>query len=470
MRSRSTLDLGLGVLHLDVLQARLRRKRRPIRMLLLVSALLGVVAMAQPYLSAWWVGEGTLALIAAPSDAQLALDGNPFSGVSMRVLSGTHSLTYRREGYYAATLSVTVTRDQTTTLTLPTLRPRPIVQPIPLPSVGSAWQAAAPDGSGGWRLTATTADARPTPAPYGSGPRDSASPRTLLHLDSVGLTRLAALEAYSAADERTAAEGRSWAAYETRQPVRGGWQEAAGRLTIRWPAGSTVLTPTAPISGLWWAPDGLRLLIAIDHGAGQDLVFWSPSAGSLDAPIVTVPGQIVAVQWHPSGRAAVVLSTRQPSRAASLTPDTPPTWDATLVLAAMRPMESARALRLATPLPAPLALVPLAWQDEALLWITAPGSVWELQRVPFSAALPTRLGPVPAGTVALRADNANRLRLLVQADGMLTLRDWVSGATVLTLDDVPIDAGMSAAWQDNTLLVATEQELWYLTFSPAALR
>jgi hypothetical protein len=124
-------------------------------------------------------------------------------------------------------------------------------------------------------------------------------------------------------------------------------------------------------------------------------------------------------------------------------------------------------LRLAAPPPSALGLVPLAWQDTALLWVTVSGPEWELQRIPFSAALPTRLGPVPAGTLALRVDGA--MKLLVLSEGTLTLRDASSGARILTLDDIPPTPAMSGAWQGEMLLLATEHELWFLTFSAAAL-
>jgi hypothetical protein len=465
MRSRTTLDFGLGVLHLDVLRARLRRRRSPIRALLLVGVLSIATALAWPYVTAQLLGQGTLILLDVPPDADLALDGQPLSSPQSLVLSGAHTLTEQRPGFYGVVLPLTITREQTTKLRLPSLRPRPTVQPVPLPGVGTSWQAATPDGTGGWRLAATAANLRPTPAPYTARAQDLAPRTTLLHLDAVGLTHLAVLEAYVAADERTTAAGTSWAAYESSAAGHAGWLESAGRLTIRWPGGSSVLTPTMPVSGLWWAPNGRQLLVAVQRGGGQDLAIWTVDAPNLPAPIVTVPGQIMAVQWHPTGRAAVVLSTNQAA------PDTPaaPVWDATLLLPAPGSGESTRALRLAAPPPAALGLVPLAWEADALLWVTARGAAWELQRIPFSAALPTRLGAVPTGTLALHLNGDGALRLLVQEGGVLTLRDGASGATLLTLDDLPPTPGLSAAWQDKTLLLGTEQELWELTFSSATL-
>jgi hypothetical protein len=463
MPSHTTLDFGLGVLHLDVLWARLRRRRGLIRALLLVGVLVVAAALAWPSLTARLLGQGTLILLDVPPDAHLTLDGQPLSNHQSRVLSGAHTLTEQRPGFYGAVLPLTITREQTSTLTLPPLRPRPTVQPVPLPGVGASWHSAMPDGSGGWRLTAAAADVRPTPIPYTARAQDVAPHPTLLHLDGLGLTRLGALEAYVAADERTTRAGTSWAAYES-DAVGRGYLESIGRLTIRWPGGSTILTPTAPVSGLWWAPSGQMLLVAVARGGGQDLTIWTPQSSSLTTPIVTVPGQIVAVEWQPGGRAAVVLSTNKASDTSAA-----PVWDATLLLPASGGDESARALRLAPPPPSALGLVPLAWQADALLWVTGGGNAWELLRIPFSAALPTRLGTVPPGTLALHLNNDGAVRLLVQEGGVLTLRDGVSGATLFTLDDLPPTPMLGAAWQDDTLLLGTEQELWELTFSPAAL-
>ncbi len=469
MNEPTTIDFGIGVLHLDVLRARLRRKRSRLLVGLVIAFLLIAILLTRPYFMAQLLGQGTLALTVMPTDATLTLDDQQLSNDAIHLLSGTHTLRYGRPGFYAATLSLVITRGQTTTLALPALRPRPTVQPVPLPGVGAIWQAAAPDGDG-WRLISSAADLRPTPAPYSTGAPEPGPVRTLLRLDALGLTRLAALEAYTAVDERTTAAGTSWAAYEVGAPERAGWQSAAGRLTIRWPSGSTVLTPTAPIGGLWWAPDGQRLLVALERGAGQDLTFWLPGEATLATPIVTIPGRIVSVQWHPSGRSAVVLSTHQLGTGTAPGSETSaPAWEATLLLPATRATESARALRLAAPPSASLGLIPLAWDADALLWVTVREPSWELQRIPFSAALPTRMGAVPAGTLALHLSGDRALRLLVHDGSTLTLCDWANGAIVLTLDDVPPTPGMSGAWQGDTLVLATEHELWYLTFSPAAL-
>jgi hypothetical protein len=76
------------------------------------------------------------------------------------------------------------------------------------------------------------ADVAPTPAARTAG-QSSESPATqLFHLDALGLTRLSALEAYSAADELLTNNGRAWAAWERLQTEL---RRESGHLTIGTP-------------------------------------------------------------------------------------------------------------------------------------------------------------------------------------------------------------------------------------------
>lgn len=468
-RDRPIFDFGVGVLHLDVLRARLRRRQRMLIRLLLCALLVIGIAVARPLLMTWLLGQGTIVITSAPTDVVVTLDGAPASGSSIRALSGQHTLAVQRPGFYAATLPVVVARDQTTALELPRLRPRPIAQLVPLPGVGARWISAAPDALDGWRLATALIEANPTPASFGAPARDPRSDAIQLQLTELGLSRQSSLEAFPAADERVTPRGTSWAAYDTASPGRAGWAEPAAHLSLRWPGGSLVITPTAPINGLWWGPDGQTLVVALQHGAGQDLTIWTPADKALAPPFVTVPGQVVALRWHPKSPAVVVLS-RQPSpRGALASMGAAASWDATLILAPSAARPAPSALRLSTPPPAALGMVPMAWSDDALLWSSTNGSSWDLERVPLSSALPSRLGPLPFGTLALQEVADHTLRLLVLENATLTLRDGATGAILLTLDDVRVTPGMNAAWQGDTLLLGTEQELWRLTFAAGAL-
>src|SRR5262245_9758518 len=115
------IDFGLGVLHLDVLRARLRRRRSLIRG---ITALIGLAFglwIARPLLQ----GQGTLVLLNRPADATLLLDDRPIAAETVAVLSGMHQVEVTRSNAYPIVQNVSISRNQTTTLELPNLRSRP---------------------------------------------------------------------------------------------------------------------------------------------------------------------------------------------------------------------------------------------------------------------------------------------------------------------------------------------------------
>ena len=475
MRANGDINFGFGVFHSAVLRARLRRRRKTIRALLLLS----VMGLALWALWPIFQGQGTIIVTNLPPNGVLLLDGKPLTAAVAQPRSGRHRLQVTRPGFYPVAMDLRITRAQTTTLSIPPLRPRPAVQPIPLLAPGASWQIASPDPAGGWRLSATVADVRPTPSAQMYRGLDSDIPkRSILRLDALGLTRLSVLEAYAAADEQISSRGRFWAAWES---LTTDFRHEHGHLTISTPTTNTVITTTNAIMGLWWGPAGRWLLIAVEHGVGQDLMLWSPAMSTpgvhsvlaLAAPVVTIPGQVAAVHWSPDGRAAVVVSTTQmqhdsrPVEGAGAA--TPPSWDATLILPDIQP-DRTRALRLAPPPPAPLGLIPLAWSTDALFWTADTGHGLVLERISFATALPARVGTLPTGTLALCVLGTDQIRVLVRDNGgALTLQTWPSGSVLFALDEVPT-APAAGFWSGTTLLLATSDgALWQLTFAPEAL-
>jgi hypothetical protein len=461
------IDFGLGILHLDVLRARIRRRRRVIRAVAVLFVLGSALATFRPLLQ----GQGTLELRNRPPDVTLMLDDRPFSGATATALSGSHRLRVRRADTYPIALDVTMTRDQTTTLELPSLRPRPAVQAIPLPAPGAAWSIASPDPAGGWRLTATSVDIPPTPQASFRGVDTTLPAKTVLHLDTFGLARLSALEAYGAADEQITPAGRFWTAWE---PLQGDFRTDRGTITINTPTTSMVMTTTALVTGLWWAPGGRQLLIAVQRGIGQDLFLWTTGSSmiALESPIVTIPGHIASVRWTPDGHAAVLLSTRPDvSHPAGSEPmPTTPTWDATLLLPGARPQET-RALRLASPPSAPIGLIPMDWRPDALYWTAETPEGLVLERIPLATALPRRVGILPIGTIALRVLDDDQVRVLVRdVAGVVTMRTWPAGDVLFTLDDVPSAPPIGGLWSGDTLLLASGADLWQLTFAPETIK
>lgn len=125
MRMRSDLNFGLGVLHLDVLRARIRRRRKLLAIATVAMICLGLLWAIRPLL----LGRGVLIVTERPAGAVLTLNGQPLSGPVAQPVSGRHQVQLERPGYYPTAIAVTIIRGQTTTLSLPALRPRPTVQP-----------------------------------------------------------------------------------------------------------------------------------------------------------------------------------------------------------------------------------------------------------------------------------------------------------------------------------------------------
>lgn len=437
------IDFGLGVLDVRVLRARLRRVRRRLRTLITLAALLVVVGAAALAARGALVGIGTIVLTASPDGARVTLDGRAV-GSTEAVAAGSHRLRVERDGFYPAEIPVTVTREQTATVRLAPLRPRPLVQLIPLPSPGSRWLAAASGDD--WRLTA---------AP--EAPRQAVGGRAD---DAEGLVRYALAdgqlrEAAPGVADEVACGGRCWSAWE--EASRG---RVAGLLTVTTMEATHVISTEAKVAALWWAPGGASLLLAEPAAYGERLMVWR--GGDALQPLVHLPGRVVAVHWRGDGRAAVVVSARGAAADDGR-------YDASLVSL----IGGARTSRLADPPPSLLGMPPLAWQDDSLLWVAGEGSL-TLQRVPLEGTLPTSLGALPDGVVAIAAlDGAVRL-IMRGDDGVLRLISWPDGATLAVLDDLPRLAGgtaSGASWQDGALLLATgARDLALVTFAPEALR
>lgn len=458
------LDFGLGELDLDVLQARYQQRWRPrLKWLVLLLAVLVLVGWGWTPLQQhlWGVGRLTLTTPLAP-DTTLALNGTPVDDLATPLLAGTYDLTVQQADAYPVTLPVTITREQTTTVTVPPLRPRPLVQPIALPAPEAIWQTIQADPTAGWRLTAQlTALA----APETDGTRPAT---TLLQVTPTGVQARPALTAYPAADEVTTVDGRFWAAWE---PLASGSRTSIdaqlGHLTLQTPPHTRVLTTTT-LSGLWWSPAATDLLLAQPQGLGQNLYLGTPRMREVSDPVVRIPGTIQAVHWHPTGQAAVVLSVIPPP--ADTVEEVPAVMEATLVVRGTD-TQAAHALRLAPPPDSPAGLVPLAWTDAALWWPGQVGADLVLDRIPFTTGFPTRQGTLPDATLALRVTTDAAITVLVATDDQLQLQRWPDGTPVLTLDDLPLPEGrpLRGQWQDTTLLLATTEAAWQLPFVSATL-
>ncbi|MFE2725657.1 alpha/beta hydrolase family protein [Kitasatospora sp. NPDC059327] len=139
-----------------------------------------------------------------------------------------------------------------------------------------------------------------------------------------------------------------------------GWGVLGGGQPLRFPeclhVAGMFLRPVA----LHATPEGARVVVQIDHGAGSALALWRPTAGRLD-PLPVPPGRFGAVgHWSAAGLRLPYSSPEHPAALATLDVDT---------LLANGPTAVAPG-----PVPLPLQLAPLGsglpgpWRDTVLPW------------------------------------------------------------------------------------------------------
>jgi hypothetical protein len=494
MRLPAQLEIGSYTIHLDVLTARVLRQRRRIRRWSLTALTVMVSTLALGAL-AWglipWVhGTGNLVLEPYPADTTILINGQPLAPrVNLLTLrSGAYTLEARRPNTFPRSVAITVTREQTVTLTLPPLRPIPVVQAVSLPSPHATWQHIAGDASGGWRLSAhvpATTSVQP-----GWGPAAiETSMRSLLHLDAGGLTRVSVLETYPVADElMTAAGTRFWATWEARQPATP--PGIAGFVTIDTPEGTQIISTTQQVRGLWWAPDGRALLVARSNEHGQALWLIDVHGRRVadESALITLPGAVQSVHWQPDGLAVVVISAADAAGAAPRPGGTMSPAPTTVIPVehAMLPTRSAVLLRMpapgrveATRMRAPPnragGAVLLAWSHTDLWWGTDTGLGLALDRITLTNGTSTRLGTLPPESVALTALPDATLRMvLAQSDGSLTVARWPEHETLFTLPEIqraPSGLHPGGLWAGRDLLLVTgPTALWYVQIEPEALQ
>ncbi|PDV97319.1 hypothetical protein [Candidatus Chloroploca asiatica] len=485
MRVPSQLDVGPFTLHLDVLAARLQRQRHRLRQGLQAGGVVSVLAVVVWLLMPVLRGSGTLLVPPLPPEVQVQLADRPVRPGRIVLPSGPHALHFTQPGAFPVTSVIQVSRQQTTTLIVPPMRPIPLVQPVPLPHPQSTWLQVSPDAGSGWRLTATRPEPeRPAGAPGWGPPQPEPAPYHL-HLDAQGLTRLPVLETYAIADELTTRDGaRFWAVWE---PHRGApLPSVAGSLTLTRPTGTQVITTSRSLRGVWWSPGGRHLLVAVPHAQDVDVLVVDPARPQVDAqvPLITVPGTIHHLAWSPDGAAAVIitsLASPSPPHVARPTPpaDAPPTatalLDHTAVLIQFAPPGAdARATRLRVPPARPAGLIPLAWTADALWWVTDTGLGLALDRVTLAAGVTERVGPLPDDLVALTVRPDGTLRIVrPTAEGTLAVQRWPADAdaTLVVLPTIQTQGRTGGIWQGHELLLATgPTALWYVQIQPEALQ
>jgi len=446
------LDLGFAVIHLDVAQARLARLLRRRRRLALGVG--GALAMALLLVAVWRVvAQGGVAVLAADAAAQAWVDDAPMTAAGAALVwrgaPGVRTVTVTAPGVYPQRRTVTVTVGMTTTVAFPPGRPRPALLLAPRPAPGAVWRmvTAAPDG--GWRAVAD-----------GAGD----APPVVMRVTAAAVTRAADLDRYPAADDVQRADGRRGRVVWAPDPAdRTG---ARGRLTLTLPDGRMDTFPTeTPVDGAWWSPDGAYLVLALRAGDGSVIRVWDATAGEspLHAPVISaLPTRALALEWAPTGAAAVLFSAPAASGAA---PDA-------LLLTLPRAGRGAQTATLSPGPARPAGLAPLGWGGDGLFWVAQYADRLALTYWPFDDGAPLMLGVVPPSTLALHVADPQRITLAVQqADGRIGLETWPDGARLATLDDLPAAAPgrVGARWRGWTLALVINDDLWHATCAPALL-
>jgi hypothetical protein len=335
-------------------------------------------------------------------------------------------------------------------------------------------------------MMATRPAAEATGTRPGWGQAQAPPARYQLHLDAQGLTRLSVLETYPVADEIVAPDGaRFWAVWEPQADVT--TTGAAGSLTLTTPAVSRVISTTTSPRGIWWSPGGRALLAALPHDLGVDLIIIDPARPQLDGAdaVITAPGVVQSVSWSSDGRAAVVVTAPAPdiqpggARVARPTPVASPSGAKAAVLERSAVLIQlpqaggrARATRLRVPPSRPAGLIPLAWSEDALWWVTDTGLGLALDRVSLASGAAERIDALPDDLVALTALPGGSLRIArLQADGRIAVQRWPGGQTLFVLPDITAHDGAGGIWHGGELLVATAPEsLWYVQIQAEALQ
>lgn len=485
-----SIDLGIAVIHLDVAGARLRRWWMRHRTWLVGGTVL-LLLLGGSVLVTRMQAQGSVRVVAmarrpgSPGPAlAVRLDGVPLAPVGEAWVwhgpAGRYLLTIDAPGHYPHAQVVTVTTGMTTTVVAAVGVPRPTVHRVPPPVPGGRWgvitaatperwhalmypapaaAAAADGGASFWPRAAERSDARPL----------------VVQIDGGVARRLTLRDRYPAADERwdrsapadrpgpTGAAGQRWWAVWVRQRDGAAGGGAHGAIQIVLPDGRA-LTGAAPgeVDGLWWAPHGRWLVMALRDDVGSHVRIWDAQSDTmpLDAPLVaTMPGPVVGVEWSPDGQSAVLLAAAAAGPAGA--------HDALLI---GRVGEGWQAVALPVPPVRPGGLVPFGWREHGVLWVDADGmlSYW-----PGVDRAPIPLGALPSGVLAVTvADATDALLLAVQrTDGQIALQWWPDGEEVAVLDEVPPGAPgeVGGRWRGTTLVLVVDETLWYLVYPPAVL-
>jgi len=465
-----TIDVGPYTIHLAVAVARLRRWWRRARTGIVASAALVFASVAAWQIIPWLHGAGVVVIDQRPSDAAIWLDDRMLPDGPVTLPAGVHMLRIERAGFYPATLTVTVPRDETVTVPMPSLRPLPQIIPIE-PPAPMQWRQAHADGNGVWRVVAESV-APPAAPPGAVNGMTVPSEQWLLRFDRAGMIGSERMDPARPVAERILPSGvRVTARWDATPVLSYGRDAAAGTLTITALHATATITTAIPVRALAWDHHSRFLAIAYADGDRTAIAIlntmlpsatWEASSASF---VADVAGSVETMHWHPDGSAVLVV-TRQAA--------TSPWGSARAAVVVRLTTTPPHVITLRPPPDAAAGILRMAWDDDALWWVadTGLGSL-ALEHVSLTDGSVTRHAMLDRNTMGIGfAPDGTMLTAACTAQGSIVLRTTAESATEWPLPaiTVPFPCPMAAAaWNEDrrTMLVASDTErLWMVDLAP----
>lgn len=440
-------DLGIAILHTDVVRARVRRMQarlwrwRWLGVVVLLAVGVGVL-LAMP----WTRGMAQLEVPPATPPMEVHIDGQTLTApIRVALPAGRYVVQVTRPGMYPWETVLTMTAGMTTTLQAPPIMAHAQqVRRLPAPAADMPWMTTLTDGAMQVRVRARTRDGRQFHT---------------LHLERDRMLRMPALDAVAVGDAVITARGEAWVEWH---PLRAGGDQGTLRLTV--PDRATMTRPFERVTVLTWRPDGNLVLIGHARAAATSVSVWDVQRPDPGPPLLSFASGIHGVHWHPSRNAALVVA------GAPEAERTPAICEAALVVwHAATPLDRPMVTMLPPPARCGGGMAPFAWGELGLWWIAADEGRPQLEYWSLTDGIPVLSEPLDAAPVSVRpAEDGQVWMLSSDSDGKPIAWLWPSRTGHARLTDWPeLTASAIGVWYESFALIRGDgATLWVVRFPP----